>query len=44
MHGKDEALRFIKDYVQSMPIPTPSDDQRASAEPMVSKLIPARIA
>ena len=39
MHGKDEALRFIKDYVQSMPIPKPTDKQRKVAEPSVSKLI-----
>jgi hypothetical protein len=39
MHGKDEALRFIKDYVQTMPVPTPSDDQRSKAEATVTRLI-----
>ena len=39
MHGKDEALRFLKDYVQIMPIPKPTDKQRSAALPMVTRLI-----
>ncbi len=39
MHGKDEALRFIKDYVQSLPIPCPCDDHQATAAPIVASLI-----
>ncbi|HWA96943.1 MAG TPA: N-6 DNA methylase [Pirellulales bacterium] len=39
MHGKDEALRFIKDYVQTMPIPRPSDRQRSAGESIVARLI-----
>jgi len=41
MHGKDEALRFIKEFVQTLPIPVPSDEQRSSAAECVSRLIPA---
>ena len=39
MHGKDEALRFIKDYVQTMPIPRPNEVQRATAELAVATLV-----
>ena len=38
MHGKDEALRFIKDYVQTLPIPRPSDAQRTAAAATVARL------
>jgi hypothetical protein len=38
-HGKDEALRFIKDYVQSVPIPQPTDQQRKVVAPLVETLI-----
>jgi hypothetical protein len=41
MHGKDEALRFIKDYVQSLPIPNPNENQRTFAAPIVANLIEA---
>lgn len=39
MHGKDEALRFIKDFVQTLPVPNPTDKQRSTAAPMVTRLI-----
>ncbi|HUE69567.1 MAG TPA: DNA methyltransferase [Pirellulaceae bacterium] len=39
IHGKDEALRFIKEYVQALPIPPPSNSQRSEAERLVNKLI-----
>jgi hypothetical protein len=39
VHGKDEALRFIKDYVSSMPIPRPSEDLRKRAEAIASRLV-----
>jgi hypothetical protein len=39
VHGKDEALRFIKDYVQTLPVPQPTDMQRTKALPMVARLI-----
>ncbi len=39
IHGKDEALRFIKDYVQTLPVPQPTDKQRAKASPMVTRLM-----
>ncbi len=38
-HGKDEALRFIREFVQTVPIPTPTDDQRAAVEAAVGRLI-----
>ncbi len=40
-HGKDEALRFIKDYVQSFPIPQPTDSRRTKVAPLVEALIHA---
>ena len=39
VHGKDEALRFIKDYVQLLPVPTPSQEQRELSEQLVPRLI-----
>ena len=39
MHGKDEALRFIKDFVRDLPIPQPSNEQRNLAIPTVTRLI-----
>jgi Eco57I restriction-modification methylase len=39
IHGKDEALRFIKDYVLSLPIPKPSKEQREAAETAVTRLM-----
>ena len=39
VHGKDEALRFIGEYVPDMPIPRPTDEQRDSAETVVRRLI-----
>ena len=31
IHGKDEALRFIKEFVQDFPVPTPTRGQRDAA-------------
>jgi hypothetical protein len=39
MHGKDEALRFIKDYVRTLPIPKPTEKQQSIAETSVRKLM-----
>ena len=38
MHGKDEALRYIKEFVRDLPIPEPADAQRAEASRIVDKL------
>ncbi|MBP3957088.1 hypothetical protein J8F10_17620 [Gemmata sp. G18] len=38
-HGKDEALRFIREFVQTIPIPKPTDGQRAEVEAAVGRLI-----
>ena len=38
-HGKDEALRFIRDYVQDIPIARPTPEVRAEVERMVAQLI-----
>lgn len=38
-HGKDEALRFIREFVQGIPIPRPTDEARARAEELVKRLI-----
>lgn len=38
-HGKDEALRYFKDFVQDFPIPEPSAEQRVAAESQVQRLI-----
>lgn len=39
VHGKDEALRFIKDYVQTLPIPQPTSEQQSKAYRIVQELI-----
>jgi hypothetical protein len=39
VHGKDEALRFISAYASRLPIPQPTDQQRANALPIVDSLI-----
>jgi hypothetical protein len=39
VHGKDEALRFIKDFVAEMPIPEPTKIQRKKAITSVTQLI-----
>ncbi|MGO9199694.1 MAG: hypothetical protein ACLQM8_04035 [Limisphaerales bacterium] len=39
MHGKDEALRFIKAFVQDLPIPRPTSHQRGAADASVRRLI-----
>jgi hypothetical protein len=39
VHGKDEALRFIKEFVQDFPIPTPSEAQKDSSDSAVRRLI-----
>jgi hypothetical protein len=38
-HGKDEALRFFSTFIESFPVPTPTDDQRSACEPAVRRLI-----
>lgn len=38
-HGKDEALRFIREFVQTVPIPKPTNEQRAAVETAVGRLI-----
>ena len=37
-HGKDEALRFIRDYVRSVPIAIPSEQSRETCSTIVSQL------
>ena len=39
MHGKDEALRFIKAFVQDLPIPQPTPEQRSQGDEVVRRLI-----
>ncbi len=39
MHGKDEALRLIYSFVETIPIAAPSDATRAEVEPAVARLI-----
>jgi SAM-dependent methyltransferase len=39
VHGKDEALRFIKEFVQDLPIPHPTPEQRQAADASVRRLI-----
>ncbi len=39
VHGKDEALRFIKAFVQDLPIPRPTQEQRGKVETIVRRLI-----
>jgi hypothetical protein len=38
-HGKDEALRFIREFVQELPISRASDNARNIAVPVVRRLI-----
>lgn len=38
-HGKDEALRFIREFVQIIPIPRPTDEARAIVEADVRQVI-----
>ncbi len=39
MHGKDEALRLIYSFVETLPIAPPTDAMRAEVEPAVEQLI-----
>jgi type I restriction-modification system DNA methylase subunit len=39
VHGKDEALRFIREFVQEMPICSPTDNQRHSATEAAKRLV-----
>jgi len=39
MHGKDEALRLIYSFVETVPIAPPTDEIRAEVEPAVARLI-----
>src|SRR5206468_2807922 len=39
MHGKDEALRLIYSFVETLPIAPPTDATRAEVEPAVERLI-----
>ncbi|MFH0826173.1 MAG: class I SAM-dependent DNA methyltransferase, partial [Pseudomonadota bacterium] len=39
MHGKDEALRFIKEFVKRFPVPEPNSERRQAAEQKVERLI-----
>jgi methylase of polypeptide subunit release factors len=39
VHGKDEALRFIKAFVKDLPIPQPTQEQRNQADENVRRLI-----
>jgi hypothetical protein len=39
MHGKDEALRFIKEFVQDFPIPVPTQEQRDAVKGKVGRLV-----
>ncbi len=39
VHGKDEALRFIKEFVRDLPIPRPTPEQRQAADVTVRRLI-----
>jgi hypothetical protein len=39
MHGKDEALRYIKEFVRGFPIPDPTDARRAETERTVNRLV-----
>ena len=38
-HGKDEALRYFTAFMESFPIPRPTDDQREVAESLTQNLI-----
>ena len=39
VRGKDEALRFIKEYVMTFPIPRPTDELRTQVNLLVDRLI-----
>jgi len=39
MHGKDEALRLIDSFTETLPIAPPTEDIRAEAEPAVERLV-----
>lgn len=39
LHGKDEALRFIKDYAKTIPVPVPTPAQQDAANIAVRRLI-----
>ncbi|MGO8696346.1 MAG: Eco57I restriction-modification methylase domain-containing protein [Limisphaerales bacterium] len=39
LHGKDEALRFIKDFVRTLPVPPPTSTQRSVATESVRRLL-----
>ena len=39
VHGKDEALRFIKEFVQDFPVPAPTQEQRDCAKSIVARLV-----
>ncbi len=39
LHGKDEALRFIKDYARTLPIPSPTAQQLEATQVGVERLI-----
>lgn len=39
VHGKDEALRFIGEYVQELPIPRPTSKQQQETEICVGRLV-----
>ena len=38
-HGKDEALRIISSFAETIPIAPPTDELRSEIEPLVTKLI-----
>ena len=38
-HGKDEALRYFNPFVESFPIPEPTDEQRATCDEAVGRLV-----
>jgi hypothetical protein len=38
-HGKDEALRFFNEFIQRVPIPSPTDEVRAEAESAVVRMV-----
>lgn len=39
MHGKDEALRFIKNYTKTIPIPSPTTETQETANRNVRRLV-----
>lgn len=42
IHGKDEALRFIKNFVKNLPIPDPTSYQREEVNKRVGRLLEIR--